>query len=1228
MKMYIMRKRLKQGLVLLLCFLNSLSIFGQDVTLITQADVDAFDQTVVYGDLIIQSTWPGLEIDNLDGLSELTRIEGSFIMSNNGSLTDITGLANLQIIEGEEFLISENGRLRNLDGLSGLTKMKRGLVITDNRFLSNIDGLSNLKELSTALISNNPRLSNLGLSRLQDISSFLNIHSNNLLENVDGLSGLINLTGNLNISSNPSLTNIDGLSNLTQVSGRLDLNNNAKLVNLQGLNGLRNLTGIIKISNNTSLVNLDCFQNLLSLVGVIDISDNDNLIKLDGLKSMISISGGLNISNNDAIENLDFLENLVAISGYMRLIGNAALTRIINMNNLQSLSGDIYIRYNPSLIDVGGFSNLEIISGSIEFLINDSLTHIDGLAGLTNLSGAIEILENKNLINLDGLRNLRNLSGRLVIQENLSLIDLSGIVNIDNLNGTLRIKDNDALTNLQGFEHPEGFTGNLEINGNDALIELDILSNLSDIIGGIAISENNALQHMDAFNKLTKISGSLVIRENQSLTSIDGLSGINLLSGFLEITSNHALTNLDGLLNLLQIDGTLKVVANPALVNINPLSNLKEVNGELAIISNLIISNVDGLSSLGVLNGNLEINNNPALANVDGLLGLEEFTGDLVISNSDSLVSIKGLRNLNRLEGNLSISSNDGLQDIPILENISSVEGELVISNNETLKNLDALRNLETISGRVDVISNDLMTDISGLQGLRSVSGTLSIRANRILEDCCGLLSLLLNPYLLTGRIDLYNNSDACNSKEGIISSGTCELFGINGRVIVDLDNNGCDSLDPTLPNYKIQSIVNEENSIYLPFVDDDYFIYVPKEATYNLIPIIRHAEKFTLSPDSIVLNALPENGYYQDFCCSIIEPFYDLSVNAIPVDRTRPGFESTYSICYANQGVEEVSGNISFEFQGDLMDVVSTSAEPDLAFDNKLIWNYFDLKPFEQRCIEVVMELNTPMDEPALEGGEILEFTTVGFPENDDPNQKNNVHKFEQEVVNSFDPNDKTCLTGNRILEGEYQGFVDYMIRFENKGTAEAVNISVIDTVDTRVFDINSLEVLSASHDYETFIENDVVVFQFKGIDLPFQDETNDGYVIFRLQTINDLVIGDRLENTADIYFDFNFPIRTNTEVTEYASRVSVNEEVAYHLNLYPNPTDGMLFIESDLSANFSYSIVDLLGREIKQGYTNDSGLTNSISLEGLDSGMFLINLNYDTGEQESQLIMFESRK
>ena len=130
--------------------------------------------------------------------------------------------------------------------------------------------------------------------------------------------------------------------------------------------------------------------------------------------------------------------------------------------------------------------------------------------------------------------------------------------------------------------------------------------------------------------------------------------------------------------------------------------------------------------------------------------------------------------------------------------------------------------------------------------------------------------------------------------------------------------------------------------------------------------------------------------------------------------------------------------------------------------------------------------------------------------------------------MVNSFDPNDKSCLDGRFFSPDQAGNYIHYLIRFENEGNADAINIAIEDKIDTTVFNINSLVVTASSHECMTLIEGNIVRFIFDDIYLPFDSTDNNGYISFKLETKTSITQGDTLSNAAEIYFDFNPGIRT----------------------------------------------------------------------------------------------------
>lgn len=76
---------------------------------------------------------------------------------------------------------------------------------------------------------------------------------------------------------------------------------------------------------------------------------------------------------------------------------------------------------------------------------------------------------------------------------------------------------------------------------------------------------------------------------------------------------------------------------------------------------------------------------------------------------------------------------------------------------------------------------------------------------------------------------------------------------------------------------------------------------------------------------------------------------------------------------------------------------------------------------------------------------------------------------------------------------------YVDYLIRFENTGTYAAENVVVKDIIDTKRFDVSTLQNHRCSHEVYTRIEGNKVEFIFENIQLPFDDANNDGYIVSR---------------------------------------------------------------------------------------------------------------------------------
>ena len=300
-------------------------------------------------------------------------------------------------------------------------------------------------------------------------------------------------------------------------------------------------------------------------------------------------------------------------------------------------------------------------------------------------------------------------------------------------------------------------------------------------------------------------------------------------------------------------------------------------------------------------------------------------------------------------------------------------------------------------------------------------------------------------------------------------------------------------------------------------------------------------------------------------------------------------------------------------------MDLISSIPSEDGSGTNSLNWNFTALNSFETREIDLLFNINSPMEIPALNGGDILVYTaTIVGATDETPND--NTFTLNQTVVNSYDPNDKTCLEGNTISPNMVGEYVHYVIRFENTGTFAAENVVIADIIDATKFEINTLIPQSSSHDFFARINGNKVEFIFENINLPFDDENNDGYVAFKIKTKSNLVVGNTFTNKANIYFDYNFPIITNTTSTTVTALSNQDFDFETNFTLYPNPAKDVLNIKVKNKIDVkSVSIYNTLGQIIMTTIHTENG---EINVSNLQSGNYFIKVFTDKGSLTAKFI------
>ncbi|MEO8587925.1 MAG: SprB repeat-containing protein, partial [Flavobacteriales bacterium] len=244
-----------------------------------------------------------------------------------------------------------------------------------------------------------------------------------------------------------------------------------------------------------------------------------------------------------------------------------------------------------------------------------------------------------------------------------------------------------------------------------------------------------------------------------------------------------------------------------------------------------------------------------------------------------------------------------------------------------------------------------------------------------------------------------------------------------------------------------------------------------------------------------------------------------------------RPGFELHYAISQQNL-TPASTGNTSTVFTFDpAVSYISASPTPSSVVGNTLTWNQVSLGAFLERSIQVRLQVPPDVGLIGTMLGASLSFTTS----NTDAVPANNSAGTSVTVTGSFDPNDKTANTSSgystSLFYIDVDNWIDYTIRFQNTGTDTAFTVIVTDTLQAAL-DPASIQWGAASHGCtRSLVGQGVVKFIFPNILLPdsnVNEPASHGFASFRIRPRLPLMPATVIENTANIFFDFNDPVIT----------------------------------------------------------------------------------------------------
>lgn len=767
-------------------------------------------------------------------------------------------------------------------------------------------------------------------------------------------------------------------------------------------------------------------------------------------------------------------------------------------------------------------------------------------------------VNNSNISSLEGINSFINIRELLVNDNSLTSLNLNGLTSIN----YLEIKNNQIVSQ------------------DDLLLNTNTEQQLRLYIGGNLLS---------TFNLNSFINNNVIFRIN--LISLTNNPIVDLNVELENYTFPIAMVINNTLLEVIEAQ-----INFPLTLYISNNSLLQTVNLSYQINQNFVGIYIDQnqiLNSISIQSDNIGINGSGG--------------GSVTIMNNNSLNSL----NLSGLVTNSSLYISNC--PLPLINIENSRFNDTVTIQNITAEQID----LSSVGfGQYFITENQMLRYLNLKNGSNYLSATNYLGYLPQLEYVC-LDDIQVDWYQAIH--DTNHPNVNFNSYCSFVPGG--EFYTIQGNTKLDLENNVCDENDTNFPHMKFNITNGFVSGNIISNTSGDYSIPV-QEGTHTITPIIENPTYFNVSPPSVAVTFPAQTSpFAQNFCVTPNGVHQDVEVVIVPLDAAIPGFDTFYRLVYKNKGNTTVSGSISLTFMDNVMDFLEANPIQSSVEPNILTWNYTNLQPFETRYITVSFNLNSTQETPALNGGDVLNFTAIIDPISGDEMPSDNTSTLNQEVVNSFDPNDKTCLEGSVVSTALIGQYVHYVVRFENTGTFFAQNVVVKDEIDISKFDLNSLIVLSTSHQQWTRINGNKVEFIFENIQLPFPpSEERHGYIAFKIKLKNNLTVGDTFSNFASIYFDYNFPIITEPATTTIEALSNPDFEFSSFVKLYPNPTNSKITVESQTINLKSVEIFNSLGQLI-QAIPNDYNQL-SIDVSNLSTGTYFVKVHSDKGVGVSKFV------
>ncbi len=344
-----------------------------------------------------------------------------------------------------------------------------------------------------------------------------------------------------------------------------------------------------------------------------------------------------------------------------------------------------------------------------------------------------------------------------------------------------------------------------------------------------------------------------------------------------------------------------------------------------------------------------------------------------------------------------------------------------------------------------------------------------------------------------------------------------------------------------------------------------------------------------------------------------------DLAITCIPYTPPVHGFTQHSKLIIRNLGNISLGPDVVYKHALDInFNLASPAPDSYDPVTGTLRWSRPVLSATNTDQIDLYFDIPAP-----LPIGHILNNSDTVYPITDDVDTFNNYEDAQELVVGSYDPNYVDVLPKGLGTPGYITTTLDttlrYVVHFQNTGTYPASFVTLKLPIDNNL-DLSTFQFIGASHTV-TSISADasrMLTIRFDNIHLVDSSVSqlgSQGFAAFTLRQKKGLNLGNVINEQANIYFDFNTPVATNTTLNTIYDPNGIKEVSMSNLGLYPNPATGNVTLDISSIAEDKVQIhaYDMMGRLALEVPSTDIAGKKKLELNtaALPAGVYTIEVS-----------------